>query len=69
MKEIILLKYGELVLKGANRSTFEAVLLKNIRRRLKALGEFTVNKSQSTITVAPLNDSCPMDDAFCVLSK
>ena len=34
MKEMILLKVGELALKGLNRSTFEAVLLKNIRRCL-----------------------------------
>lgn len=69
MKEIILLKYGELALKGANRSTFEAVLLKNIRRRLKDLGDFKVNKSQSTITVEPLNDDCSMDDAFWAVER
>lgn len=69
MKEIILLKYGELALKGANRSTFEAVLLKNIRRRLKDLGDFKVNKSQSTITVEPLNDECNMDDAFWAVER
>ena len=69
MKEIILLKYGELALKGANRSTFEAVLLKNIRRRLKDLGDFKVNKSQSTITVEPQNDDCDMDDAFWAVER
>ena len=40
MKETILIKLGELVLKGLNRSTFEAVLLKNIRRRMTGLGDF-----------------------------
>ena len=69
MKEIILLKYGELVLKGGNRSTFEAVLLKNIRRRLKSIGEFKVTKSQSTITVEPLDDNCDMDDAFWAMNR
>ena len=34
MREIILVKYGEMALKGANRSTFEDVLLRNIRYRL-----------------------------------
>ena len=51
MKEMILLKVGELALKGLNRSTFEAVLLKNIRRRLKPLGEFAIQNAQSTIYV------------------
>ena len=40
MKQVILCKYGEIVLKGLNRSRFEADLIKNIRRRLKPLGEF-----------------------------
>ena len=35
MKEIILIKDGELALKGLNRSTFEDVLVKNIRWRIK----------------------------------
>ena len=33
--EIILAKYGELALKGLNRNTFEDILMKNIKRRLK----------------------------------
>lgn len=69
MKEIILLKYGELALKGTNRCTFESILIKNIRRRLASVGEFTVSKSQSTITVTPKNDSIDMDEAFLRLSR
>ena len=34
MKEIILVKYGEIALKGLNKSTFEDMLQKNIKRRL-----------------------------------
>ena len=41
-KEIILLKLGEIALKGLNRRAFEDVLIKNIRRRLKSAGEFSV---------------------------
>lgn len=37
MKEIILVKYGEIALKGLNKSTFEDMLQKNIKRRLKSL--------------------------------
>ncbi len=50
MKEVILIKNGELVLKGLNRSTFEDMLIKNIKRRLLAsVGKFKFTKSQSTI--------------------
>ena len=45
-KEVILLKLGEVVLKGLNRRTFEDALLKSLRRRLKSAGEFTVNSLQ-----------------------
>jgi len=69
MKEIILLKYGELALKGANRSTFESVLIKNIKRRLQDLGPITVTKSQSTITVTPQYDDYDLDEAYDRLSR
>lgn len=68
MKEIILVKNGELVLKGLNRSSFEDVLIKNMRRHLEDLGEFTFTKSQSTIMVeAP--DTADLDEAEERLSK
>ena len=38
MNEMILLKLGEVVLKGLNRRTFEDKLLANIRRRLQHCG-------------------------------
>lgn len=53
MREIILVKYGEMALKGLNRSSFEDVLLRNIRYRLKKIGKFTYSKAQSTIYVVP----------------
>ena len=53
MREIILVKYGEMALKGLNRGTFEDVLLRNIRYRLKKLGKFSYSKAQSTIYVIP----------------
>ncbi len=51
MKEVILIKNGELALKGLNRRTFEDVMIKNMRRRLSSLGEFTFTPAQSTIKV------------------
>lgn len=56
MKEIILIKNGELALKGLNRSTFEDILVKNLKHRLKQCGSFEIKKSQSTITVEPLSE-------------
>ena len=69
MKEIILLKDGELALKGLNRSTFEDILIKNIREKLKGLGEFRFVKSQSTVTVEPESDDADLDEAFGRIRK
>ena len=62
MKEIILIKNGELALKGLNRATFEDVLIKNIRKRIKPLGEFEYRKEQSTVSVIPMSDDTDMDE-------
>lgn len=69
MNEIILIKDGELSLKGLNRSTFEDMLVKNIRRRIKRFGNFQFKKSQSTITVTPLNDDADLDSAVEEISR
>ena len=42
MREIILLKQGEMVLKGLNRRGFEDKLMGNAKRRLKKYGSFKV---------------------------
>lgn len=60
-QEVILLKLGEIALKGLNRKAFEDVLLKNIRRRLGKAGEFTVASRQSTIYVEPADGQADMD--------
>lgn len=67
--EILLIKNGELALKGLNRGTFEAVLLKNLRRRLKSVGHFTIRKAQSTIYVEPLDEWTDMDEAGRCVSQ
>ena len=69
MQEIILAKYGEMALKGLNKRTFEDVLIKNIKRRIKSLGEFDVTKAQSTIYVTPLDDSIDMAEVMERLKK
>lgn len=63
MNDMILLKQGEIVLKGQNRRFFEAKLLSNIRRRLKPFGNFKVYSTQSTVYIEP-NGDCDMDGAL-----
>ena len=69
MQEVILLKLGEIVLKGLNRRTFEDRLLKNIRRRLQKAGAFDVRSMQSTVYVTPENEDADLDGAEERLSK
>ncbi len=69
MKEIILIKNGELVLKGMNRNNFEDALLKNLKRRLSKVGKFTIKKAQSTIFVEPKDDCSDFDEAMNCVSK
>lgn len=64
MKEMFLLKLGEIVLKGANRRTFEDALKKNVRRRLSGFGNFKVYIMQSTVYVEPLDEACDLDGAW-----
>lgn len=69
MKEIILIKNGELTLKGLNRNSFEDILIKNMKKRLNDLGKFEFTKSQSTIMVYPVDEDIDLDDAADRLSK
>ncbi len=69
MNEIILLKLGEVVLKGLNRHTFEDKLMSNIRRRLQHCGKFHVYSKQSTIYVEPQEDACDMDAAYAACKQ
>ena len=64
MKEIFLLKLGEIVLKGANKRQFESKLRQNVRRRMKAYGNFDVYLMQSTVYVEPMDENCDVDGAW-----
>lgn len=68
MKEIILLKDGELALKGLNRRTFEDILIKNIRTRLRhSVGEFKFTRSQSTTVIEPKDENVDFDKAVDII--
>ncbi len=64
MKEVLLCKYGELILKGANKSYFESLLIKEMRTRIKRAGDFDVYYAQSTIYVEPKSDDCDIELAL-----
>lgn len=61
MQDIILLKLGEIVLKGLNKKYFEQKLISNVRRRLKGMGSFHVYCAQSTVYVEPQSEDTDMD--------
>ena len=69
MKEVILLKNGEIALKGLNRPTFENILIRNARRRLDDLGRFRFTRSQSTIMAQPLDEGIDLDVAVDRLTR
>ena len=64
MKEIFLLKLGEIVLKGANKRQFENKLRQNVRRRMKKYGNFDVYILQSTVYVEPMDEEADVDGAW-----
>jgi len=67
--DIVLLKYGEIALKGLNRPMFEQRLLKNISRVLAPIGKFSIRKSQSMLYVEPLEEGIDMDLAIERMQK
>ncbi|MGL6173597.1 MAG: tRNA uracil 4-sulfurtransferase ThiI [Cellulosilyticaceae bacterium] len=64
MKNVFLIKYGELAIKGKNRYLFENRLVNTIRKNLKTIGDFTVKKEQGRITVEP--NEAYIDDELIV---
>ena len=64
MKEIILIKNGELALKGMNRCNFEEILIKNIKQKISQLGNVSIRKAQSTIYIEPLDSDFDFEEAL-----
>jgi thiamine biosynthesis protein ThiI len=64
MKELILCKYGEVILKGLNKAHFEHILMAEVRRRLEGLGTYTTWWCQSTIYIEPETDDADLDEAY-----
>ena len=68
-KEILLCKYGEIVLKGANRKYFEDMLCREVKKRAAEYGSFDVYRAQSTIYVEPKDDFADIDGMFVSVRK
>ena len=69
MREIMLLKQGEMVLKGLNRRGFEEKMMGNARRRLKKYGSFKVYTRQSATYVEPQEENCDFEGAWQAMEK
>ena len=69
MREIMLLKQGEMVLKGLNRRGFEEKLMGNAKRRLRKYGAFKVYTRQSATYVEPQDESCDFEGAWQAMGK
>ncbi len=68
MDKIILLKYGEIILKGLNRPRFENILMENISQYVDKT-KVRIWKAQATIYVEPLTDDVDMDAMAVKLTK
>ena len=69
MKQLIMCYLGEMALKGLNKSTFEAQLMKTIRNRIKNIGQFKIYKAQSTFYIEPEDEYSDVDAAFEKVKK
>lgn len=58
MNRLVLVRYGEIILKGLNRPVFEDLLVKNIRQALKDECDLKIHKAQATIYIEPSDDGC-----------
>jgi tRNA uracil 4-sulfurtransferase len=69
LKKIILIRYGEVLLKGLNRPFFESRLIRNIKSAVYRYGPIKVEKSQSRIYVEPLEEEYDIDGAMEAICK
>ncbi|GAE88078.1 tRNA uracil 4-sulfurtransferase ThiI [Acetivibrio straminisolvens] len=69
MKKVILVRYGEILLKGLNRPIFESKLVSNIKRAIHKLGKVSITRSQARIYIEPEEENYDFDEALKLLSK
>jgi len=61
MKKVILVRYGEIILKGLNRPVFEEKLIGNIKSAIYKFGKAKVSKSQGRIYIEPEDENYDFD--------
>lgn len=64
MKKVILVRYGEIILKGLNRPVFEDKLVANIKKALYGMGKVDISKSQARIYVEPKEEGYDFEAAM-----
>ena len=64
MREVILCKYGEIVLKGLNNSYFETTMVSAVKRRMAGLGNCDIHYGQSVLYIEPLDDDFAFEEAL-----
>ena len=64
MREVILCKYGEIVLKGLNKSYFESTMVSAVKRRMAGLGNCEIRYGQSVLYIEPLDDEFAFEEAL-----
>ena len=64
MREVILCKYGEIVLKGLNKSYFETTMVSAVKRRMAGLGNCDIHYGQSVLYIEPLDDDFAFEEAL-----
>ena len=69
MKRMVLVRYGEIILKGYNRPVFEDALIRNIRRAIRDEGEVNITKAQATIYIEPMESDAQADSIVEKLKK
>lgn len=62
-RQVVLIRYGELALKGANRAAFERALERNLEATLRRVGHFSVERLYGRLVVVPRDDEAHVEAA------
>ncbi len=69
MNEIVLIKLGEIILKGNNRHRFEERLVANIKHAVRHVGSYRVWRAQGTMYVEPRDEASKIEPAIEKIKK
>ena len=69
MKKMVLVRYGEIILKGYNRPVFEDALVTNIRKAIEKEGQVNITKAQATIYIEPMESDDQVEGIVAKLKK